>query len=128
MGEKKKKKEEEEEIRKKNLMLGCRIILCIFFLLGEVSNCYWGGKNPSLYAKTEFKLFPFSNTQWRPGTLNAYFVNTISVLPPQIPFIVVQFHFNLYPDYYICYKNSHSHGQVHITIIRSSRFSGSGPS
>jgi hypothetical protein len=31
MGEKKKKKEEEEEIRKKSNVLGCRIIMCIFF-------------------------------------------------------------------------------------------------
>jgi hypothetical protein len=58
MGEEKKKKKEEEEIRKKSNVLGCRIILCnFFFFLCEVSNCDWGAKT-SLYAKTEFKLFP----------------------------------------------------------------------
>jgi hypothetical protein len=59
--ERKKKKKEEEEIRKKSNVLGCRIILCyfffFFFFLCEVSNCDWGAKT-SLYAKTEFKLFP----------------------------------------------------------------------
>jgi hypothetical protein len=57
MGEKKKKKEEEEEIRKQSNVLGCRIILCIFFLLGEVSNCDWGAKTPPFTPRPNLSYF-----------------------------------------------------------------------
>jgi hypothetical protein len=41
-----KKWERRKKIRKKFNVLGCRIILCIFFLLCEVSNCDWRAKTP----------------------------------------------------------------------------------
>jgi hypothetical protein len=45
MGEKKKWKEEEEK-RKKSSVLGCWIILWVFFPLYEVATCDWGTKKP----------------------------------------------------------------------------------
>jgi hypothetical protein len=44
--ERRKKRRKKKEIRKKFNVLGCRIILCIFFLLCEVSNCDWRAKTP----------------------------------------------------------------------------------
>jgi hypothetical protein len=44
--EKKEGRRKKKEIRKKSNVLGYRIILCIFFLLCDVSNCDWGAKTP----------------------------------------------------------------------------------
>jgi hypothetical protein len=44
-GREEKKEGRRRNKKKKSNVLGCRIILCIFFLC-EVSNCDWGAKTP----------------------------------------------------------------------------------